>query len=262
MNLAVPDLERYLWALGVGVARTAPIAWLIPVFGGPSVPPPVRLGLGLSLSALCLPLVLGGLPTEAPVPFWLLLLAREVAVGLTVGLVGATLFRAAEAAGRLVDVLRGANLAEVISPMGEGRTSPLGDIYGLLAVVLFLELGGVRFIAMALARSYEAVPLTLSAKPAQLAAAAALVARASGMLIEATVALVAPALVAFLLADLVLAAVARLAPHVPMYFAAMPLKALAGVGVVLLGLGGLEAALVAGFEGWAALVGQGFSVWR
>ena len=34
-------------------------------------------------------------------------------------------------------------MAEVISPVTEGRSSPMGDIYLLLAVVIFLELGGI-----------------------------------------------------------------------------------------------------------------------
>jgi flagellar biosynthesis protein FliR len=256
------ELERWLWALGVGGARTIPIAWLIPAFGGQNVPTPVRLGVGLALAALCLPVVVDSLPSGAGLVFWMLLLVRELMVGVTVGFVASTFFRAAEAAGRLVDTLRGANLAEVISPATEGRTSPLGDVYLLLAVVIFLELGGIGHVATALARSYEAIPLRLTVGPAQLGAVAKLVLLASAKLLEAAVALAAPALVALLLADLVLGAVARMAPQIPVYFVGLPLKALAGVGVVLVGLGALQAALTGALRGWGHLVERGFSVWR
>jgi type III secretion protein SpaR/YscT/HrcT len=257
-----PELERWLWAWGLGAARALPIAWQIPAFGGEHVPAQVRVGLGLALSAVCLPQVMASLPGGAGGLLWLLLLAREVAVGLTVGFVAASLFRAAEAAGRLVDTLRGANLAEVLSPAAEGRSSPLGDVYLLLAVVIFLELGGVGHVATALARSYEGAPLTWTAAPTGLGEVAKLVILSSAKLIEGAVGLAAPALVALLLADLVLGAIARLAPQIPVYFVGMPLKALAGVGVVLLGLGSVEAALVGGVRGWAVLVGRAFAVWR
>jgi flagellar biosynthetic protein FliR len=257
-----PDLERVIWAVGVGAARTLPIAWMIPAFGGHNVPPQVRMGLGLALSALCLPHVLLALPGAASVTFWILLLVREAAVGLTVGFVGSLVFLAAEGAGRLIDTLRGANLAEVLSPATEGRSSPLGDVMLLLACVIFLEMGGVTMVATALYRSYEAVPLTLASTPANLGAVARLVVLTTAMLLESILALAAPAVVAMLLADLVLGAIARMAPQIPVYFVGMPLKALAGVGIVLVGLGGLQAALYASFDGWTVLVERAFTIWR
>ena len=259
-----PDLERVIWAIAVGSARTLPIAWLLPAFGGQNVPAPVRMGIGLALSALCLPHVLLALPSPVSggITFWILLLMREAAVGLTVGFVGSLVFLAAEGAGRLVDTLRGANLAEVLSPATEGRSSPLGDVMLLLACVIFLEMGGVGQVAAALYRSYEAVPLSLASTPASLAAAARLVVITTAMLIESTLALAAPAVVAMLLADLVLGAIARMAPQIPVYFVGMPLKALAGVGIVLLALGSLQAALTASFHGWTGLVDRAFAIWQ
>jgi flagellar biosynthetic protein FliR len=192
----------------------------------------------------------------------LLLLGREVAVGVTIGFVASCVFRAAEAAGRLVDTLRGPNLAEVISPNAEGQASPFGDVMLLLATVIFLELGGTGQLATALARSYEAVPLTLAAPAAGLGAAAQLVVLASARLLEGAVALAAPAIVALLLADIALGAIARLGPPIPIHLTGLPLKALAGVGVALVGLGGLQAALTGAFRGWTELIERAASVWR
>ncbi len=262
LDLLPRDLDRWLWALGVGAMRTIPIAFLIPAFGGQSVPAQVRMGLGLALSAICLPVVMPALPTQTGGLYWILLLARETAVGFTVGFVGSSVFRAAESAGRLVDTLRGANMAEVISPITEGRASPLGDIFLLLATVIFLEMGGVGHVATALARSYQAVPLDLSGTPESLAAAARLVVITTAMLLESTLALAAPAIVALFVADLVLGAIARMAPQIPVYFVGMPLKAMAGVGIVLVGLGGIEGALSGAFRGWYVMVERAFAVWR
>ena len=261
-SLFLPEYERWLWAIGVGSIRTIPIVWLIPAFGGQNVPQQVRMGLGLALSALVLPQVLLSLPTGGSTLFWMILLAREAAVGLAVGFVAACVFRAAEVAGRLVDTLRGANMAEVLSPVTEGRSSPLGDIYLLLTVVIFLELGGIGRISLALARSYDAVPLDLERTGAGMASVATLVILTTGKLLESAIALCAPAIVALFLADLILGAIARMAPQIPVYFVGMPLKALAGVGIVFVTLGGLETALYGIFEGWAVLVDRAFEIWR
>src|SRR5256885_271179 len=122
-----PALERALVAVGLGAARTVPVTWLVPAFGGPHVPAPMRVGLGLALAVLCLPRLAGQVP-DAGAVLWVVLLAREVAVGVTLGFVASLAFRAAEMAGRLTDVLRGANLAEALTPLSDERSSPLGDV--------------------------------------------------------------------------------------------------------------------------------------
>ena len=83
-----PDLNRWLWAVGVGTARTLPIAYMIPAFGGKNVPAQVRMGLGLALAIVCLPQVLLALPSSGGLIFWVLLLGRESLVGFTVGFLG------------------------------------------------------------------------------------------------------------------------------------------------------------------------------
>jgi flagellar biosynthetic protein FliR len=254
--------EGVLLAVGLGAARTVPVAWMIPAFGGPLVPAPVRVGSGLALALLCLPRLEGQVPGGASALLWGVLVAREVAVGLTLGFVGSLVFRAAEVAGRLTDILRGANLAEVLSPLSQERSSPLGQITLLLSVVIFLELGGLGQVAVALARSYDAVPIAAAASPAHFGRAAALAIAASGQMLEAALGLVAPALVALLLADLALGAVARAAPQIPVYFVGMPLKALLGVGALLVSVGALQQALGEGFRGWPALLARAVAVWR
>jgi len=71
------------------------------------LPARVRLALGFAFSALCFPLIAGRVPSGGPV-LWVLLLLREIGVGLVMGFVAACMFRAVEAAGWLTDVVRGA----------------------------------------------------------------------------------------------------------------------------------------------------------
>jgi type III secretion protein SpaR/YscT/HrcT len=257
-----PDaLEHVIVAVGLGAARTVPVAWMVPAFGGPHVPAQIRVGLGLALAVLCLPILGGQVPQAGPL-VWILLVGREVAVGVTLGFVGSLVFRAAETAGRLTDILRGANLAEALNPVAEERTSPLGDVTLLLTVVIFLEMGGLGHVSAALARSYQAVPLAAAARPAGLGGAAGLAIVTSAQMLEAALGLAAPALVALLLADLALGAVGRAAPQIPLYFVGMPAKALLGVGAVLISLGTLDQALTSGLTGWVGLLGRAVAVWR
>jgi flagellar biosynthetic protein FliR len=165
-------------------------------------------------------------------------------------------FRAAEIAGQLADTLRGANMAEVLVPTSDERSSPLGALYLLVATLVFLQLGGVPRLLEALLTSYQAVPVGggLSAEASR--NAAFVVAAASAKLIASGVALAAPVVVAVWLTDVALGLIARAAPQIPVYFLGLPLKGLLAVGIVLLGLGALQAALVGEVGSWLRLLGR------
>src|SRR6266404_5461489 len=137
-------VARMAGILVLGWVWLSPLMIMLPAFGGRHLRLEVRLGLGALVALLAWPQVSAsyqnaGLGGAGPL-LWILILAREVAIGVAVGFVASLAFHAAEAAGQLGDVLRGANAAAVLAPEAAGeRESPLGSLYLLLATVIFLE---------------------------------------------------------------------------------------------------------------------------
>lgn len=255
-------------AVGLGAARTVPVTWLVSPLGGARLPAPARLAFGVLLAAMAEPALTAAVARaglgRAGGPgavFWGLVLVRELLIGVGVGLVVSFAFRAAETSGRLIDVLRGASMAEVLVPTSDERASPVGALYVLLATLVFLELGGVPRTLEALLASYDAVPLAGGLTAASLRGSAWAVAAASARLIEAALALAAPVVVALWLTDLALGMVARVAPQVPVYFVGLPAKGLLAVGIVLVGLGAVEHALAAGQGTWLDLARRVLAAW-
>jgi type III secretion protein SpaR/YscT/HrcT len=251
-------VELLVLATVLGAARAVPVVWLVAPLGGPRLPATVRVGFSLLLALLASPLLIaaadGAALTRLSGLGLPILLAREVAIGLCLGLVASAAFRAAEMAGRLADTLRGANIAEVLVPTTEERSSPLGALYLLLATLIFLQIGGVPRMIDALLESYRALPLTASFGPASMQRAALMVTKTSAHLIVSGVALAAPVIVAMWLADLALGLIARAAPQVPVYFIGLPLKGLLAIGLVLLGLGALRSAMLGDLVTWLGLL--------
>jgi flagellar biosynthesis protein FliR len=259
------DAPHALLAIGIGAARTVPVVWLVSPLGGTRLPVALRLAVGLGLAALVEPALAAavaraGLDGVGPLVFGVVL-AREGVIGLGIGFVASLAFRAAEAAGRLVDTLRGASLAEVFVPTSDERASPLGALYVLLATLVFLELGGVARLLEALLGSYEALPLAGASSAASPRAVAGVVIVASAKLLEVALALAAPVIVALWLTDVVLGVLARVAPQIPVYFVGLPAKGLLGIGVVLVGLGVLDHALAADAGTWLELVRRIVAAW-
>jgi flagellar biosynthesis protein FliR len=256
-----PGLLGIVVATMLGAARVLPVIWLVAPLGGPRLPATVRIGFAALLALVASPTLVaaaggGAALAELSALHFTLLLAREVVVGLCLGLVASAAFRAAEVAGRLADTLRGANVAEILVPTAEERASPLGVLYLLLATIVFLQIGGVSRLVEALLASYQTVPIGGGLGELATRRAALVVVVASAKLIAVGLALAAPVIVALWLTDLALGLIARAAPSVPVYFLGLPLKGLLAVGVVLVGLGMLQGALASGFAGWLQLFAQ------
>jgi type III secretory pathway component EscT len=249
-----------LAALVLGGARAAPVVWLVGPLGGVRLPAPARVGLafllaGLAASVLLASAAAAGLD-RAPTAWLAVLVARELLVGLVLGLVASAAFRAAEAAGRLSDTLRGANLAEVLDPTTGEQGSPLAALYLLVATLVFFQIGGVPRLLDALLGSYRALPIGAGPTAAGAGGAARLVTEAAARLFASGVALAAPVIVALWLTDLGLGLVARAVPQVPIAIVGLPLKGLLAIGLVLVGLGALQAALAGDLTSWLSLLAR------
>jgi flagellar biosynthetic protein FliR len=207
-------------AVALAAARTVPVAALVPGLGAIRGSRWVRLVVGGVLLATVLPAVQAAdAPSVLP-----LALGRELLVGLTLALVAAVPFYAAQAAGLLVD--------EVRAPRTPGRRL-LGDAYALLALALFAALSGPRLVVVGLAQSYAAFPVggVVASGGVGLALAA------GAQLVTAAVALAAPALAALLLAELLAALAVRVQPALEDAVGGASLRTLLAVAVIALSLG-------------------------
>jgi flagellar biosynthesis protein FliR len=255
MSLALPA--------GFAVARTLPILLMVPAFGGVHLTASLRMAISLLLGLLAMPRLMGVVfPVDAPVVL-VLMLVREVGVGMTLGFVASLLFHAAESAGRFIDIVRGANMSEVLSPISGQRSSPMGTLYLLLSTMVFLELGGLSRMATAVSHSYEVVPLwPIGVSGHEGAALMLYLIKLTAGMLESAIGLCAPVIVSLLLVDVALGLVARVAPQLQVYFLGLPIKALGGIGVVLISLGALHLALREGVAATWSAIGQTLQLMR
>jgi type III secretory pathway component EscT len=132
-----------LAGLGLAWARLAPTVAVVPAFGLRAVPAPVRTVLGLTLAVSIAP-ALRPLATERA---WAIAFALEALRGVPLALATAVPLWAATMVGGAIDAVRGAGEATQL-PVLEGRSTPLGALFGLLASLAFLASGGPSRVAM------------------------------------------------------------------------------------------------------------------
>jgi flagellar biosynthetic protein FliR len=221
------------------LARVLPVTFIAPFFGGPLVPAPVKIAIALALATVLYPAVRAGaggpLPEDSLVFVGLLL--KELLVGFALAFVATLIFRAAEMAGQLVDVLRGANLATALVPELGERQSTLADLWTQTLVLIFIAAGGHHLFLAAFADSYTALPIgSIPAPKAGLWPSVEWVIELTGDLFRIAFTLAAPALVALFLADVVLGLAARVAPQIQVFFLGMPVKAVLALAMIFFAL--------------------------
>ncbi|BAM04509.1 flagellar biosynthetic protein FliR [Phycisphaera mikurensis] len=139
---------------------------LSPILASSGVPRQVRAFLAVGLAAICFPVVAVG--PEAPLAglrgaeFSLFALAPlmglELAVGYVLGYVAMLPLAGAQAAGLVIGQQMGLQLGGVFNPELQDDSGVLGQFLYLLALVVFLALGGHHLLIQVLVGSFEHVP--------------------------------------------------------------------------------------------------------
>ena len=232
------------WALVMarvlGLSLTAP-ALATPGLGGRS-----RLILAATLTALLVPTV----GRDVVAPPGLLAMAGaclvEVAIGAGLGWSGAMVIAGARHAGEVVGGQAGLSPAALFDPeAGDGMT-PLGHLYGLVALGVFLALDGPTQLVLALAESFRVVPAGGgSPSPEVTEWAFGQVGRSMALALRAS----APPALALTIAGLALGLLGRTSPSLQLVALSLPARSLIGLALAALGLVALVATLGAAWGG-------------
>jgi flagellar biosynthetic protein FliR len=150
--LALPAFAMVLCRIG-GLVMTAP------VYGSPVVPVRIKAGIVIGLAVLIFPLIRHQAPSEISWSTAILGLVGELVIGSTIGLTLTVLISGAEVAGLTIGQQAGLALGEVFNPTYNDQTSVLGQIYGIVFVLLFLIAGGHRETLASLLDTYSVMPI-------------------------------------------------------------------------------------------------------
>lgn len=211
------------------LARVGPLFLLAPMFSSKMVPPRARTVIAVALAIGIAPLALRGqvVPTE---PLEIATLAlKEIVVGIAFAFTLACLFAAVTSAGAILDSLIGFSFGALVDPMSGVQSGPLVQLYSLVAVMVFIAIGGDAWVIGGLARTYEVVPLLQTPSLAALTAGAV---DSFAGIFGAALAVSAPVLLALVLTDVSFGVVSRVVPQLNVFAVGFPVKIAVGLLVV------------------------------
>ena len=200
-----------------------------PVVSVRSVPAPARIGLGLLVALILVPVVgKDGLPVGVDVTWSAI--AGEAVVGALAGFAATLVYAAVQLGAGLLDLQAGFSLGSLYDATFGSSGAVLERFYNALAALLFLQTDAHHLLLTALSQLFMIVPLggftTSHLRPDVLAQVAT---ATFGVALE----LVFPVMAALLLADVALAILARVAPQFGLFSIGVQLKVALALGALI-----------------------------
>lgn len=166
----------------------------------------------------------------------------ELAIGLALGLAAALIVAGARQAGEVVGAQAGLSPAALFDPEIDDGLTPVGHLYGLIALGTFLALDGPLGLLRGVVESYRLLPAGGLPLTAELAESAF---ERVGSALALVVRVAAPVGLALTLAGLAIGLLGRAAPSLQLVSLALPVRFALGLLLVLFGLAGTAATLTA-----------------
>ena len=208
------------------LARVSPLFVLAPLFNSRLIPARVRGIVAAALAVGLSPVLIKGhhLSTDPTELVWLA--GKEMLIGLAFAFVIGALFAAITVAGSFLDSLIGFSYGSLVDPLTGTQSSILQQAYSLVAILIFIAIGGDGWMVRGLARTYDVVPLD---RMPSLTAMVQGVDTAFVSIFTSAIQVSGPVVLALILTDAAFGLVSRVVPQLNVFGVGFPAKVAVGL---------------------------------
>jgi len=217
------------------LSRVSGLTMSAPIFGTRDIPAPARALLAFAVALLVM-------PTQTNVEFahpgttvnYLVFIGAEIMIGLCLGLGITVLFSGVQLGGQMVARIGGMMLADVFDPAAGEQVPLFSKLLYMLALAVFVLIGGHRILMSALLDTFEAIPPGRGVLPGGLTETfTVLLAQSFSLGMRASM----PVVTALLLSTLVLGLIGRTMPQLNIIMVGFGLNAMLSFAAMALTLG-------------------------
>jgi flagellar biosynthetic protein FliR len=209
------------------LVRPGMVVMTAPTFGGTYAPMHIKIALTVLLAVTLAPSV--SVPLATNDVSLTLLVAREVVIGLAIGMSVRALIGAAELAGHLSGFQIGFSYAATVDPVSGVRNDTVTSLYGMLALLAFFAVNGHHELLRALAVSYSKLPIGGGHIDVSILTS---VRQVFGLIFTVGARLAAPIIVVLLIVELAVGLISRSAPALHFMVIGYPLRLIVGLSVL------------------------------
>ncbi len=159
MHDALDAISPYVIHVLLVGFRVMGVFMFAPLVSSPTVPVKIKLFIAACLTLGIAPVVpVTGVPMETVFEL-AMAIAAEVTVGVCLGLIAAVPLWVLQLSGLLMSMQIGLGMAQVFNPAMDTETDVFGELMLYIAIAIYLSIGGLSMLFLALAASFTNVPL-------------------------------------------------------------------------------------------------------
>ena len=238
MNIEIPlvpileSLATYIWPF----IRIGAFLMVMPLIGGSFTPVRVRLLLAIVLTIAIAPMVPVTATVEVLSAAGLVMMIQEIGIGVAMGFLVQLVFDAVALGGQVIGMSMGLGFA-VFLDRARGVSIPvLGQLFLMLAMLVFLSLDGHLAMIQLLAESFRAWPMSEGGLTLPILSE---ILNWTGQLFVFALKIALPAITALLVVNLSFGIMSRAAPTLNLFAVGFPVAMLLGFTVIFLNMGAL-----------------------
>lgn len=239
----IPIDFAWLEATMLAGVRTTAFVMIAPPFSYGAIPARIKAMLAMALALAMSGAVSPGYASLGTGPFFAAL-TLQVLTGAVLGFLVLVCFSAVQAAGSLIDVFGGFQMAQAFDPQAMINGAQFTRLFQMTSLALLFASGGYQVVLAGLARSFDVIPvdgLLSLASPAEMLVDGVV------QMFLASVQIAGPLILVLFLADAGLGLITRVAPALNAFAMGFPIKILLTlvlVGFTFVALPGIVDALV------------------
>ena len=161
--------------------------------------------------------------------------------GAIIGFIINCIVKAIESGGDMINMQQGVSSATIMDPTTSSQISIMGRIFGLLGLVIFLEIGGAYWTFNALIRSFEIFPVFGTAIPMDEIINMPYLVKITSNVLYIGLQIAGPVLLATLGQDIILGIISKTAPQVNVFQMSFLFKPGLGAAILIVVLPSLFA---------------------
>lgn len=211
-----------------------------PVFSSKGVPAQFKIGIAFFVSLV----VYTAVGSKQVIPLdgdYVLLIVREILIGLALGFTAYLFFTVFQIAGSFIDMQMGLGIANVIDPMTGAQSPIIGNFKYFVAILLFLSINGHHLLLESIMNSYKWIPLDNRLfSLVQDGSVSDFMVQTFARTFELAFQLSAPLVVSMFLVDVSLGFLAKTAPQFNIFVVGVPIKIIVGFLILLIVIPGFN----------------------
>lgn len=198
-----------------------------PIFGRRNIPTYFKIGFSFFAALILInTTAIQNVQYNDNLLSYVLLVAKEFLVGLSMGFIAYITYNAIYIAGEIIDMQVGFGIVNVMDPMSNIQVPVTANVYFIISMLVFLSINGHHMLIKALFDSFTTLPIgTAEFKPGITDTFVGLF----SSVFSTGFKIAAPIVATILIADIVLGTISRMVPQMNIFVIGMPLKIIVGI---------------------------------